>query len=71
LAKSSSGQELSQAFAEISHLRNAWIFLNCLGICRKWNLFDNAQVLENGKISVKNYFKTNLDKSISDKGGYA
>ena len=58
---------MSQAFEEIWHFRkclgnsrNAWIFLNCLGICRKCYLFDNAQILGNGTVLVKNYFKTKL-----------
>ncbi len=57
---------MSQAFAEIRHFRkcldnsgNAWIFLNCLGICRKC-FFDNAQILGNGTVIVKNYIKTKL-----------
>jgi len=58
---------MSKAFEEIWHFRkslgnsrNGWIFLNCLGICRKCYLFDNAQILGNGTLLVKNYFKTKL-----------
>jgi len=49
-----------QTFEEIWHFRNAWIILNCLGICRKCYLLDNAQILWNGTVLVKNYFKTKL-----------
>ncbi len=32
---------------------NAWIFLNCQGICKKIVFYFNAQILGNGTVSVK------------------
>jgi len=37
----------------LGNSQNAWIFLDCLGICRKWYLFDNVQILVSGIVSVK------------------
>jgi len=38
----------------LGNSRNALVFLNCRGICRKYNnIFDNVQILRNSTASVK------------------